>query len=323
MNTSIIIWVVAILIVLGIAFGIYFAMDQKSRNIFTDKYLLQRGMGKPVIWLYYDNSDVNSRWWADFGARSSRVLNIPFLNLCYESIVSHNKDNYRVEVISGLSGVAELLGGWDNLPPGLRDSIAPVNQAELNYIRSAVLAKYGGLWLDPFSICIKGFGKLPSDKIVFFGTDLDESYAGQNGTSVPGFKSIWSPKPAEPLFVEWTDICYKRVAEARGGQQIRGDAKWDFVALSSKYPGVEIRPSAEGARKKGGKRIQLDDLLSSGMGKNIPFSVGSEVVYIPIMWTELRDREQFQWFLRMSEEQIMESDLAVKHLFDKAMIISV
>ena len=134
-----------------------------------DKHLLKRGMDKPVIWLYYDTSDVNSRLWADFGARSTRALNMPFLNLCYETIVKQNKDNYRIEAIGGLSGVAELLGGWDQLPPGLRDPISPVNEAELNYIRAAILAKYGGLWLSPYSISLKGFGKLPENKIVFFG----------------------------------------------------------------------------------------------------------------------------------------------------------
>ena len=33
---------------------------------------------------------------------------------------------------------------------------------------------------------------------------------------------------------------------------------------------------------------------------------------------ELRDREMFGWFLRMSESQIMESDLAVKYLLEKS-----
>lgn len=124
-------------------------------------------MDKPVIWLYYDTSDVNARRWSDFGARSSRALNLPFLNLCYESIVKQNKELYRIEVIGGLSGAAELLGGWNHLPPGLRDPISPVNETELNYLRTAILAKYGGLWLSPYCVSLKPFGKLPEDKTVF------------------------------------------------------------------------------------------------------------------------------------------------------------
>jgi hypothetical protein len=308
--------IIGILFIVAVVFAYLYSNDLIKNNLFLDKNLLKRGMDKPVIWLYYDTSDVNSRNWMDFGARSSRALNLPFLNLCYESIVKHNKDEYRIEVIGGLSGVAELLGGWEALPPGLRDPIAPVNEAELNYIRAAILAKYGGLWLTPYCICLKPFGKLPSDKVVFFGTDLDETYSGTQGTTVPGFRCIWSPKVDHPLFKEWAAICYSRVAQKRGGDQIRGDAKWDYVRLTTEYvsTGIIVDPQAEGMRKKNGRRIELEDLLSTGHGGNLPFDICAYTTYVPFPWPELRDREIFGWFLRMSEQQIMESDISVKYL---------
>lgn len=314
MNQAYILAFVAILFIIAYAF--YYSKDLIQMNPFLDKNLLKRGMDKPAIWLYYDTSDVNSRQWLDFGARSSRALNIPFLNLCYETIVKHNKDDYRVEVIGGLGGVAELLGGWNNLPPGLRDPIAPVNDAEMNHIRAAILAKYGGLWLVPSSICLKGFGKLPEDKVVFFGTDLDETYSGSSGTNVPGFRALWSPKPAHPMFNEWAAVTYARVAQKRGGDQIRGDAKWDFVRFTNEYvnTGIIVDPAVEGMRKKDGKRIQLEDLLASGTEGHLPFDLSAYTVYVPFPWEELRDREMFGWFLRMSEDQIMSSDISVKYL---------
>jgi hypothetical protein len=42
---------------------------------------------------------------------------------------------------------------------------------------------------------------------------------------------------------------------------------------------------------------------------------------VPVLWPELRDREIFGWFLRMSEDQIMESDLAVRYLIDQGLVI--
>ena len=307
------------IIAVGVAF--FYAKDLIKNNPFLDKHLLKRGMEKPPIWLYYDTSDVNSRQWLDFGARSSRALNMPFLNLCYETIVKQNGEDYRIEVIGGLSGVAELLGGWDQLPPGLRDPISPVNQAELNYIRAAILAKYGGLWLSPYAISLKGFGKLPEDKVVFFGTDLDETYAGTSGTAVPGFRAIWSPKADHPMFKEWTAVAYARVAQKRGGDQIRGDEKWDFIRFTTEYvsTGIVVDPAAEGMRKKDGRRIQLEDLLATGTDGNLPFDLCAYTVYVPFPWPELRDREVFGWFLRMSEQQIMDSDIAVKYLLHKGL----
>lgn len=305
--------IIGILCTISIIYALLYSKNWTTFNPFLDKKLLERGMDKPIIWLFYDASDTNQREWYDFGARSSRAFNIPFLNLCYESIVHHNKNEYRVEVISGLSGMAELLGGWDQLPPGLRTSISPINEAELNWIRTAILARFGGLWLSPHTICLRPFGLLPN-KIVFFGTDLDETLSGKYGTTVPGFRAVWSPKPMHPMFKEWAMTCYKRVAEKRGGDQIRGDVKWDFVRFSTAYSdGIVIDPHSEGLRKQNGKRIQLEDLLASGTDGNLPFDV-STAIYIPIPWTELRDRTAFGWFLKMSEQQIMESDLAIKYL---------
>ena len=46
----------------------------------------------------------------------------------------------------------------------------------------------------------------------------------------------------------------------------------------------------------------------------MPFSVPAGVIYVPMPWPELRDRRAFGWFLRLSETQIMESDLVIRDL---------
>ena len=201
--------VILCLLLLSLILGLYYSKDLIAKNPFLDRNLLARGMDKPVIWLYYDQSDVNSRSWADFGARSSRALNLPFLNLCYETIVTQNPE-YRVEVINGLTGLAQLLG-VEALPSRLQNPIASVNAAEMNWIRAAILAKYGGLWLTPYCICVHPFGELPVDKIRFYGTDIQETYSGSSGTSVPGLNAIWSPTPQHQMFIEWEQLAHSRL----------------------------------------------------------------------------------------------------------------
>lgn len=312
---TIIALVILSLLLISLILGFYYSKSIIAKNPFLDRNLLARGMEKPVIWLYYDHSDVNSRSWADFGSRSSRALNTPFLNLCYETIVAQNPD-YRVEVIHGLTGVTELLGGPGAIPSRLRNPIASVNEAEVTWIRAAILAKYGGLWLTPYCICLRSFGKLPEDKIRFYGTDIQETYSGSSGTSVPGFNCIWSPQPAHPMFVEWEQIAHTRLETQKGGLQIRRDANWDWVALSAKYAGIEIDVHGECSRKKGGKRIELEDLLATGHEGKLPFDVPNYANYVPIGWPELRDREMFGWFLRMNEAQVMQSDTSVRYLLE-------
>ena len=340
-----------IFIVIIASAAVYMVQHKLRENPFADRQLLYRGADKPPLWLYYDVSDVNSRWWADFGARSSRALNMPFLNLCYDSIVRHNSETYRIEVVGGLADVARLLGGFDKLPSGLQDKIAPVNEAELNWIRSALLARFGGLWLSPYTVCLRPLGDLGWDgdgaataaeeggkgKAIFFGSDPNETYSADMADITPSFYAVWAPRPEMQVFRDWESFCRGRIApyqnthpdEARlygftlepypkrGGEQIRGDARWDWREMVLKYPTeIQVNIPAELSRKRGGRRIQLEDLLAAGTQGRLPFEVTEQAVYVPIPWTELRDREYFGWFLRMSESQILHSDLAIKYLLE-------
>lgn len=277
---------------------------------------LQIGLNRPTIWIFVNDSDTNSRHWSDFMGRSSNVINIPLLNLCYATIAKHNGADYRIEVIGGLQRVAELLGGWTALPTFMSSPKARVNQPEEDWIRAAVLAKYGGLWLSPSVICMKPFGPLPHDKIVSFGQDDVPMY----GSAVPGFRALWSPKPAHPVFVEWERRCRERLDFQTGGRQSRGDAKSDWIDLADGTEGTDAMPIAElGRDPKTGKKLDLEHLLAAGTGGRLPFAVPECTVYVPIPYADLLDRRHFGWILRNSEEQIMGSDIAIRYLFEKSL----
>jgi hypothetical protein len=52
---------------------------------------------------------------------------------------------------------------------------------------------------------------------------------------------------------------------------------------------------------------------------NLPFDINVPIlIYVPFSWPELRDRELFGWFLRMSEDQIMQSDIALNTYYKRA-----
>jgi hypothetical protein len=292
-----------------------------TKNPFESKDLFQRDMDKPILWIFYDTSIPNARKYADFGARSSRALNLPFMNLCYESIVKHNKGQYRIEVVDGLTGLAEKLGGWEELPPKFQNPLVTLEPSDFCWIRAALLSKFGGLWVSPATICLAPFGSLPA-KPVFFGTDPDESFAGTAGTPVPNFQVCWAPLPNCPFWVAWEAKSRKRVTFSGGGDTARNDHKWEFLSLSALYPEIEIRPQTEVSRKgAGGRRIQIEDLLAAGQEGDWPFEVYSTSVYIPLPWPELRDRRAFGWFLRMSEHQIKESDLVIRDMFKLAGVV--
>jgi hypothetical protein len=306
----------AIIMVLAITLAWYVSSSTIEENTFANRKLLQKDMDLPVIWLYVDTSQVNSRSWADFMARSSRAINLPFLNLCYESIVRQNQGTYRVEVIGGLSDLAVRLGGWEKLPTPLQGAIAPVGPAEVNWIRAAVLSNFGGLWMEPNAIALKSFGPLPSDKVVFFGTDDQETYSGPLGTKAPSLRAIWSPKPDHPLFIAWEGQAKRRLEAGGEGKAFRNDWVSDVLEFAEQFKtDVVYRPLAELRRKPNGKLIQLDDLMMAGQEGDLPFVINEQSVYVPIPLNELLSRREYGWFTRMSEEQILESDLVVSSLF--------
>jgi len=272
---------------------------------------LKIGLTYPKIWLYYNDSEVNAREWSDFGARESHVLNIPILNLFYQSIVAANLD-YKVEVINGLTGVKELLGE-DALPMNLRKFGASVNIAEEDWIRTAVLAKFGGLWLSPSVVALKGFGTLPCDKIVAFGTDDVPMYS----SLCPGFRALWVPKPFHPLMVKWEQIIKNRLNTQLGGLQVRGDAKSDWMNMFSGQSDVIISKDEElGRNPKTQKKLELEDIFATQTGTP-RFEVPCNAVYLVVPFKDLMDRRHFGWVLKSSEEEILESELVISGILRK------
>ena len=312
---------IATVAIVAIAIGATVGHKMIRNNVFEATDLLKRGMDLPVIWVFYDTSIPNARQYSDFGARSSRALNLPFLNLCYESIARHNASQYRIQAISGLADLAELLGGWNELPEKLKNPLVTLEPSDFAWIRAAVLAKHGGLWVAPATICLRPFGKMP-EKPVFFGTDSDETFVGTAGTAVPNFQVAWSPKPQEPLWAAWEAMSKKRLSKSGGGDTVRSAHKWEFLALAARFPDIDVRPLAEVGRKgAAGRRIQIEDLLAAGQEGDLPFDIGSMAVYVPLPWPELKDRRAFGWFLKMSEDQIAESDLVIRDLYRAAGVI--
>lgn len=269
------------------------------------------GKTNPTLWLFYNTSDVNSRHWLDFGARSSYAINIPLLNLLYERIIQMNGKQYNVRVLSGLSAVAEVLGGWEHLPKRLQKEKARVYVAEEDWIRTAILAKFGGLWLSPSVVALRPFGKLPADRVITFGQDADS-----------GFNCIWVPAAGNPMFIEWEKRIRRRLEEQTGGFQIRGDSASDWQELvegsSAKGQTLEVRPLEELSRsKRTNKKLELEHIFATGTEGRLPFEIPPGAKYMVIPYHDLLDRSAWGWVLRMSEEQILSSDLALSHILSR------
>jgi hypothetical protein len=263
-------------LLLFIVIGVILFARFKTRE---EQTFLAEDPSKPYLWLFYDTNQVNSRLWADFGARSSRALNMPYLNLCYESILK-NADAYNVKVLKGLESVAELLGGWEQIPEEIRTPIAVLNPKQKEWIRTEVLKSKGGLWLEPSVIVLK---PIP----------------------VPEVNTFWGITD---------DIMVATPAALRENKLFALFVNKDNLDAKSVQDGRILQ------RKPNGKRIEVEDLLASLRdGTPQPFDVPADTIFIPIPGDELQRLRKVGWFLRMSEKQIMESPLMISMIFHHAL----
>jgi hypothetical protein len=124
--------------------------------------------------------------------------------------------------------------------------------------------------------------------------------------------------------VVWEQKVRARLEKRAGGAEFRRDHMSDAVDAikdaDARQEPIEVRPMAEVARKgSAGRRIQIEDLLTAGQDGAVHFDITCEAVYVPIPWPEIQERRAFGWFLRMSEEQILTSDLVVSSLFNRSL----
>jgi hypothetical protein len=54
--------------------------------------------------------------------------------------------------------------------------------------------------------------------------------------------------------------------------------------------------------------------MAHGLEGELPFMITEKSVFFPVDYAELTRRRVYGWFLKMSEDQIWESDLVIKHL---------
>jgi len=269
----------------------------KGSTITPEK--LTVGLSNPRLWIFYDTSDVNSRKWYDFGARTSKAIHIPLLNTLYERIAAHNGSDYNIEVLGGLESIAEHMGGWASMPRPLQNPKTRVTKEEYTWIRTAILAKYGGLWVCPSVISLAPFGKLPDD-ITLFTDDVN-----------PQFTAIWVPSAQNPTFVRWEAMLRQRLDSQLGGYNFRDDGALDWNELEEKHTVLAYELSRH---TKTNNKIQLEDLFAAGTEGRIPFQIPTNTKYIVIPYNDLLNRRAWGWVLHSSEEELLSSDLSITHI---------
>jgi len=260
---------------------------------------------KPTLWWFVD-VEPNSRNWDDFGARKTMRPNRGYLQVALDALQRSQGKDYLIIPLIGRQAVCDALGPDCNhaatqLPAALWRQWALCN----------LLSAHGGLAMDGTStLCI---GPSFSDAVrgvdaAMFGVNPDEPVVSPATASAPG-PGPYAGWAASPRHDAW-----KYAADTWNALVLRGPQAWSAAAArrmpqavweGQRSRGARIVRAAEACRLKDGRPLELEDLFG-----RIALPVDMNAVYISYDGDMLARRHEFSWFLRMSPEQLADSQIA-------------
>lgn len=274
-----------LLIVASVAFRRYNETQEQQKHDEVVRRHLVNGntlaqTKKPFLWIH-TVFEPNARYWVEFGSRTTTHMNQPYKFMAIKSVIDHCADEFNICLLNDES-FAKVIPGWQIDMSNVAD---PVKSKIRKMGLIKILRQYGGLLVPDSFICSKSLmplvsddgGKTLRDEIVaspslFLGAppqhEAIRSYAVQLE------KTISNDYTAESIF--------------------RGDEH---------APPKTIADALLGIVDTSGKTVTLDRLMGSTFVKIDPSAYG---VYIPD--EQLLRSTKYQWFARLSVEQLLKSD---------------
>jgi hypothetical protein len=268
---------------------------------------------KPYLWIHLHNDDatipdVNQRSWVSFFSRNTKELNQPYQYLTIKSIIDKCGDDFNICLIDDLS-FKKILPNWTL---NLNNMANPIKTHLRLLALTTLLNIYGGMIVPSSFVCLKSlkpiYDENISDNKMFVGEFLNRtSHQSQTSHSLIAstyFMGCNANNDSMMKFIKHQEI------------QNSSDfvAEMDFLGsinmwLNNAIKNQEINSingSFIGTKNSGGQPILVDELLGSSY---ISLHSDSFGLYIP--WNELISRTALQWFVRLSPQQVLESNTVI------------
>lgn len=278
----------------------------------NEMFLSLPGFKPNLYWLV--DAEPNARHWWDFQGRRSDTPNRGYLEVALDRVFQTQSDDFNVVPLIGRMATMMAIDGAHpraiDLPPALWRS----------YVISALCARRGGLVMDGNSVLVlgKSFSPIVSNKsAAMFGADHDEVVLSPNAIS-PGPDNYigWAAAAGHPAWMA-SYKAYEKVVAA-------GAQAWT-AAIARRMPrglweeqkraGMECVRAADGSRLPDGSLRQLEDYFGRKHDVDDPKqAVSDNALYVVYDGDALERRFEFNWFLRLSKEQLKGTDLMWSHM---------
>jgi hypothetical protein len=302
-----------ILFIILIALSILYQKYLEKKSIIANfddygeikKYLLKDKTldksKKPILWIHIPH-EYNARDWLSFGSRSSCELNQPYLYLTVKSIIKNCDQSFKIVLVDD--------GSFEKLIPSWNINMSLLADPVKNYVRQMAIAKliyvYGGLNVPISFLCFRDliglFNKGTNHNTMFVCENYDMNITSTTHLFYPNLGFMGARKENETVR-QLIDYMQRTISDDYTAQtQFLGDFnRWcNEKIVNGKMrliPGTDV-----GTRTIDDEPVTVETLLSDDY---IHFYGKMYGIWIPDK--EILKRRHYEWFARMSPEQIFQS----------------
>ena len=298
-----------IIISLGILYQKY--LEKQSNMIEYDnyseikKYLLKDKTldksKKPILWIYIPH-EYNSRNWLSFGSRSSNELNQPYLYLTVKTIIKNCDESFKIVLIDD--------GSFEKLIPNWNINMSLLADPIKGYVRQLAMAKliytYGGLNVPISFLCFRDlislYNKGTNDDTMFVCENYDTNITSTNKLFYPDANFMGAKKENDTL-KEFINFMEQTISNDFTAQtKFLGEFdEWTNKKITKGKMRL-IRGTDIGIRTIDDEPVTVETLLGDDY---IHFYGKMYGIWIPAQ--TILKRRHYEWFARMSPEQIIDS----------------
>ena len=253
---------------------------------------------KPILWLHCP-IEYNARNWQSFGSRSSYELNQPYLYLTTKSIIQYCQDSFQIVIFDDTS-FSKILPNWSHSGLPLHCTTRLLGFLQILYT-------YGGM-LTPISfLCLKDLINLYKN-----GTRHNKMFVCENvnyntthnSLFIPDYHFMGAPKHNHYIQSFMAYVKETILPDKTYNKKITGKIE-EYLNSLILHNNINLISGFDtGVMTNKETPIYLDDLLSSNY-----LNINNSSVYgIWIPAEQILSRPKFQWFSRLSEEQIVNSN---------------
>lgn len=282
--------------------------SEAIQNYLLDDVTLGKSK-RPILWLHIPYEQ-NSSNWLSFGSRNSLELNQPYLFLTVRSILKKCDKSFTICMIDDQS--------FEKLIPDWHIDMTKISSPIIENVRKLgmmkLLHKYGGLLCPLSFLCfqdLKGlYEKGTNNDKMFLCENLDKNATSSNFDFYPSLDFCGAPK-GNRMLKELIDFMQRTVSTDFTAQsQFQGDFdRWCNTKVCQKHIN-SISGIYVGVKTVEDTPIKLEDLMSNHYLNLYPQTYG---IWIPAK--EIQSRRKYEWFSRLSQKQVLESDTILGNYF--------